>query len=1036
MTSNMTPTPNVTSTWIAVAAKRFFHDRRLFILLLLLITVAGLSSIAVMPRMEDPVLVQRVAIVHTRLPGADAERVETLVTERIEDRLRDIEEIKELRSVSRVGISAVSIELRDDVTQSDTVWSRVRSRMEDSIGDLPPGALRPEFRELEVRAYAMIVGLAWKREEAADVRVLRRLAIDLQNRLQALPGTDLVERFGDPGEEVGVHVDPTRAAAMGITPADIAARLSSFDAKGSAGQLRSDSMQILIEVDNQFDAVEQLGSTPIAGSGGRDVRLRDVADVRVGVPTPPSVAATLDGSDAVVLGVMVRSAYRIDHWTLAADVMLDEYQRTLPAGIEIDVVMRQSEYVNERLLSLSLNLLLGTLAVGVVIWVLMGWRSALIVTLTLPLASLMVLFGLRMFGIAIHQMSVTGLIIALGLLIDNAIVMVDEVRGRVRDGASAADAMSQSVSHLAVPLFGSTLTTALAFAPIALMPGPAGEFVGAIAISVILAIFSSLFLAMTVIPTFAARQFDRHRGQTDSSTGLRLPRVTSAFESLVRRFVRRPWEGVLFAFLLPVAGFAAFPFLEEQFFPPSGRDQFQITIEGPATDSIFETRATASRVDRLARQGGATRLDWFYGASAPPFYYNLIASRKGSPNYAQAIVRIPPGEDPQPRIAELQRIVNRQILSSRVLVKQLEQGPPFGSPIEVRLFGPDLDVLARLGERVRVVLSEMPDVTSVRADLSEVLPQISFQIDEASAVQAGTSPSEIARQLVTSLEGRSGGSILQENESLPIVVRVGDSDRSDLARIGSVDLVLAGNTPSDARVTPLSAFADVKLEPESAALPRLNRLRMNEVAAQIAVGVLPSQVQSALEEKLAAFGKELPTGYRLEYGGAASKRDDAIGNLFSTVGVLAVLMLATMVLSFGSFRMAGIIAVVAMLAVGLGMGALALSGFSFGFMAIIGTMGLIGVAINDSIVVLAGIRANPDAAGGNVDAIVTEVMHSSRHVVATTLTTMAGFTPLILDGGGFWPPMAVSIAGGVAGATVLALVFVPAAYAGLRVRTV
>ncbi|MCM2373472.1 efflux RND transporter permease subunit [Aporhodopirellula aestuarii] len=1008
----------------------FFNDQRLLVLIVLLILVAGLSSMVALPRMEDPVLAQRVAIIHTRLPGADAKRVETLVTEVIEDRVRDIEEIKEIHSVSRVGISAVSIELRDDTQETENIWSRVRSRLEDSIGELPVEASRPEFRKLEVRAYALIVGLTWDRPEPVDVRVLRRLAIELQDRLQALPGTDLVRRFGDPGEEIEVRVDPARAAAMGITPADLAERLSSYDVKGSAGQLRDQSMQMLIEIDNQFDTVDQIGATPISTNDGRDVRLDQIAQVRVGIPNPPDTAAWLDGKDAVVLGAMVRPQQRIDSWTEAAEALIDEYRQTLPAGISIERILRQSDYVNNRLQSLTFNLMLGTIAVACVIWILMGWRAALIVTLTLPLASLMVLFGLNVFGIPIHQMSVTGLIIALGLLIDNAIVMVDEIQSRMRRGDSPVDAMSWGVAHLAVPLLGSTLTTAFAFAPIALMPGPAGEFVGAIAISVILAIFSSLFLSMTVIPTVAARQLAGGANLSRESPGLHLPKLTKFVEATLRQFVRRPVQGIAFSLVLPIAGFVAFTTLEEQFFPASGRDQIHITLDGPATDSLARTRATSEKVDTIARKAGAVRIDWFFGESAPQFYYNVISSRQGTPNYAQGLVKLPPGMEPEGLVKSLQRELSREITSSRVLVKQLEQGPPFGAPIEVRFFGPDLEVLRRFGDETRAILSRMPQVISVRTDLADVLPQISFDIDEASAAQAGISPKEIARQLSTSLEGQSGGSVLQDNEVVPIVVRVGDADRSELARIASFDLVLPAINAGESglRVTPLSAFATVSLEPEPAALPRLNRMRMNEVAAYVEAGVLPSEVQRALEVGLADLIDRLPSGYTVSFGGEASKRDDAVGNLFSTVGVLAVLMLATLVLSFGSFRMAGIISAIAALSVGLGMGALALSGYPFGFMAIIGTMGLIGVAINDSIVVLAGIRANPIAARGDVDAIVGEVMHSSRHVVATTLTTMAGFTPLILDGGGFWPPMAVSIAGGVAGATLLALVLVPSLY--------
>ncbi|MEM9645707.1 MAG: efflux RND transporter permease subunit, partial [Planctomycetota bacterium] len=941
----------------------------------------------------------------------------------------------------------VSVELLDAVTDTDPVWSRVRSRIEDSLPDLPAGATRPAFEELEVRAYALIVGVTWDRDGPPDHRLLRRLAVDLQDVLQNLPGTDAVDRFADPGEEIEVEIDPAMASSIGMTPGEVATRLASFDVKESAGQVRRKEMQLLLEVGNQLDLVSQIGQTPIRDQESSFVRLNDVATVRVGVPDPPGRAALLDGKEAVVLGAMVRPSYRIDRWTRQAEVALADFSASLPAGVVLDSVLRQSDYVDERLGSLIKNLLVGAAAVSIVIFLLMGWRSALLVTLTLPLASLMVLFCLRLFGIPIHQMSITGLIISLGLLIDNAIVIVDEVRGQLKRGKSRGAAMAGAVSHLAVPLLGSTLTTALAFAPIALMPGPAGEFVGAIAFSVIFAIFSSLFLALTVIPSLASRflpMVDDGKPTGSSKGGLawvrdwvrrgiHLPRMTRTYERSIRILIRRPLLGIGVSVMAPVVGFLVFPTLREQFFPASGRNQFHVTVEGPATSSLAQTRRTAEKVDQLLRQADVARVDWFFGESAPQFYYNVIANRRGTRNFAQALVTTKTQGDPLNLIRRLQSQLDREVTSSRVLVRQLEQGPPFEAPVEIRLFGPELQTLRNLGDEVRELLSSIPEVTYCRADMNEVLPQLSIDVDGESARMADLSPSNIAGQLMSSLEGRVGGSVLQDNEELPIVVRVKDIDRGSLDRITSMEIVSGpfndgqGIRQSVRRV-PLSAVADVKLNAESAAIPRLNRQRMNEVSAYIEAGVLPSEVQKRIEALIESRGPLLPDGYRLEYGGEASKRDDAVGNLFSTVGVLAVLMMATLVLSFGSFRMAGIISVVAAMAVGLGLGSLAMGGYPFGFMSIIGTMGLIGVAINDSIVVLAAIRSNPNAAAGDLDAMVSEVLLSSRHVIATTLTTMAGFAPLILDGGLFWPPMAVCIAGGVAGATLLALVLVPACY--------
>lgn len=1007
---------------------RFYTDTRLIVLVVALITVAGLSSIVVLPRMEDPVLSKRVAMINTRLPGADATRVEALVTSKIEDVLRDIEEVKETQSTSKIGLSTITIELRDDIADTDPVWSRVRSRLDDVLPQLPGAATRPEFDELEARAYALIFGLTWKSESPTDWRVLRRLAIELQDQLQNIAGTDTVDRFADPGEEIEVTLDPARMSGLGINPRDISERLAAHDARRSAGLLRSESASFPIEVGNQFDSIESVGEIPIREDQASFVRLKDVAQIRLGIPQPPTRAAKLSGEDAVVLGCMVQPNYRIDRWTKTAENKIANFITQLPAGIGVRTVLKQSEYVDARLGSLISNLLMGATAVSLVVFALMGWRSALIVTLTLPLSGFIVLFALHVCGIPIHQMSITGLIIALGLLIDNAIVVVDEIHRRLSVASSAAQALTETVHHLAVPLFGSTLTTALAFAPIAFMPGPAGEFVGAIAISVILAITASLLLSLTVTASLAARMLARTPGP--HPVVLHEAKQRDWILTVYRRFlvttVGTPSIGASLSLVAPIAGFIAFSQLSEQFFPPSGRNQFYVTVELPPTGSLAETIRTSEQVDEITKEMGIANADWFYGESAPQFYYNVVADQRGAANYAQGLVTIAKGTDPISTITEMQKRLDHRVTNARTLVRQLEQGPPFGAPIEVRLFGPDLDMLQELGDEVSQILSSIPEVTQCKSELSEPLPQLVFSVDAASARLAKLNPTGIADDLFTTLEGNVGGLVLQDNEELPVVVRVKSSDRADLNRILSMDLIVDANG-QPGRV-PLASLAKLSVQSKMATIPRLNRERMNEVAAFLIPGVLPSLVENEFVKRLDASQFELPAGYRLEYGGESSKRNDAVGNLLSTVGVLAVCMAATLVLSFGSFRLASLIGLVAVLSIGLGLLALWIAGYPFGFMAIIGTMGLIGVAINDSIVVLAAIQANKQAAAGNLIAIIDEVIESSRHVLATTLTTVAGFAPLILDGGNFWPPMAVCIAGGVIGATFLALVLMPAMY--------
>ena len=1015
----------------------FHSNPRLLYLTISLIIVSGLSAFAVLPRMEDAPLIERGALVHTSFPGADSTLVESQVTEVLEKELSEIPEIKELRSTSRESISTIAIELRDDVVDGDRVWSKVRDHLSDAEGQIAAGAMKPRFERLEFKAFAALTALRWQ-QESGDVNysVLNRWSEELEDRIMSVSGTEKVEYFGQPSEEILIALNSEQLGAHGLSLAEVSRQITAADPKVAAGQLRSNNENLLIEIAGEFKSIQQIENIPIRyQSDGGFVRLSDLATVKRSVGDPPENVAVVKGRPAVVLGTFTRRNLRIDYWDTEFQAVLDSFEDELPSGITLDRLFTQNDYVSNRLRTLVNNLMLGAAAVFLVILVLMGWRSAIVVSMALPLSALMVLFGMRLMSIPIHQMSITGLIIALGLLIDNAIVIVEEMTIRIRKGMTAGEAVSASVKHLALPLFGSTVTTAFAFAPIALMPGPAGEFVGSIAISVVIAIFSSLFLAMTVIPAVSAKLISpAKQGQRRSvwNDGVSNDWLTGWYRLSLRFVYRRPILGVILGVFLPVFGFVCATQLDEQFFPPADRDQLHIEVELGPTSSIANTLDTTSQIRELLLQDpDIRRVDWFVGESAPTFYYNLIARRSNVSQYAQAIVQLNSFDGQTQKIHQLQTLLNAKFAHARVLVRQLEQGPPFDAPVEVRLFGPNLDRLQTLGMEVRQVLVDTPGVIHTRAELDDTLLKVCLNVDPENAKAAGLSLTEIASQLNAATEGEVGGSIIEATEELPVRVRLNDRCRAKFANLASLDIVNSNANGSDTGMyqgVPVSALGNFNSKSEFSAIQHLDGVRMNEIQGFTPAGVLPSRVLAAFEQRLADSNFVLPAGYSLKFGGESAKRNEAVSNLMSNVGILAVMMLATLVLSFGSFRIAFIVGSVGLLSIGLGIGALWVFGYPFGFMAIVGAMGLMGVAINDTIVVLAALRGNPEASAGNREAVVETVLVATRHIVSTSLTTMAGFTPLIIAGGGFWPPLAVAIAGGVCGATILALYFAPSAY--------
>lgn len=491
--------------------------------------------------------------------------------------------------------------------------------------------------------------------------------------------------------------------------------------------------------------------------------------------------------------------------------------------------------------------------------------------------------------------------------------------------------------------------------------------------------------------------------------------------------------GVILALILPVSGFLMAPNLEQQFFPPSGRNQFYIEVELPAQTALAQTQSHVMQARELIlRHPDVVDVHWFMGKSAPEFYYNVVGNRENSANYAQGLVELLSSAETRQVIQTLQGELDQAFPEAMVVVRQLEQGPPFAAPIELRLYGSDLELLRELGNQMRAELAKVPDVLHTRANLTEALPKLALDVDEEQARLAGLDKTSIAQQLETSLEGSIGGSILEATEELPVRVRLANSDRSALNQIASLDLLPGAPGGETRRTIPLSAVGNIKLVPSNGSISRRNGQRVNTVQGFITAGVLPAKVLADFQQRLAASGFKLPPGYSFDFGGEADERNTAIAGLVSTVGVLGILMVATLVLTFNSFALAGLIALVALLSVGLGLGSLWLFGYPFGFTAVLGTIGLIGIAVNESTVTLAALQEDAFARKGNALATREVVVHATRHMIATTVTDIAGFVPLLFDKTGFWPPLAIVVAGGLGGTTLLALYFLPSAYLLIR----
>lgn len=1005
-------------------------------MILLVLVASGLSALLSLGRQEDPTVTNLFATITTSFPGADPGRVEALVTAELEAELREIEEVDVVTSVSRQGVSVISVELIETIDEAriEQVWSEARDAVADAQRTFPAGVQPPEFDAEGISAYSAVIAVAAEHPDVPPA-LLTRHSEALADRLRGVPDTRAVDLFGVGEEEVLVAVDPAAAAALGLTAEAISAAIRAADGKVQAGRVQSPRTDLAIAISGEVEALDRLRDVVLRdGHGGSVVRLDDIAEVTRGPRRPAEERALSDGRAAVLVGVLAQDGVQIDRWMGWLREDLADGAAAVPVGIAEELVFDQSRYTLDRLAEVGGNLALGVALVVGVLFVTLGLRAAAIVALVLPVVSLATLASMNAIGLPIHQMSVTGLIVALGLLVDAAIVMSDEIAQRLHAGCTRETAVRQSVRRLVAPLLASTLTTVLSFTPMILLPGPAGDFVGAIAIAVVLMLFWSLLVALTVTPALAGWLLPAASGQGFLASGLRPGPLGRVFAASIRWSVANPLRSVSLALILPAMGFASLPALTAQFFPGVDRDQFYIEVEMPPGSAISETAAAVDRIDALlAADDRIVRRYWTLGRSAPVFYYNIVTGRSQEPGYAQGMVTTRSAEATAALVPALQERLDRQVAGARVIVRALVQGPPVSAPVELRLVGPDTGELRALGETARAIVADLDTVTQVRTSMGAGAPQVRFDIDEGETRLLGLNLTDVARQLDAALVGVTGGSLVEGTELMPVRVRLGDGVRADLAAIADLPilppdaaaLAAAGQMP----VVPLSELATLRLEPAEPVVTRRNGERMNLVQAYLVPGVLPEEALQAVRNDLAAADFSLPPGYRMEIGGDSDARSSTLNNLLASVGIIVTLTVATIALTFDSFRLTAIALVVCGLSAGLSMLSLAVLQHPFGINAIIGVIGSIGVSVNAAIIILTGLQANRAAAAGDPAAMAQVVTGSSRHIVSTTLTTFGGFLPLILAGGGFWPPFATSVAGGVLLSTVVSFYFTPAMFA-------
>ncbi len=1009
----------------------FYNNARYFTLAILVVLMVGISSLRSIARQEDPSITNFVSTVTTFFPGATPDRVEALVSKPLEDRIREIPEVDEVTSTSGTGISILTIKLQDTLPASalDRTWSEVRDAMGDAQVVFPQGTLTPVFDNDRAAPYVQILALRSASDRQTPASLLNRLARDFADKALNFPGTRLVDLYGEPEEEVRVSVDEAAMIARGIGIDDVSRALTAADTKMASGRAAGETNDLLIEVGGDLDSLERVRQVIVrALPDGRAVRVADIATVTKTEVSPPPAIALSEGKRAVLIAVSMQEGLQVDKWSKRFSAFVDEYRERSPAGVELVTTYDQSLYTQERLSDVIANLAIGVALVLLVLLATLGWRAAVVVACILPLCSLLSISILGFMGMAIHQMSLTGLVVALGLLVDGSIVMTDEVRKQLIRGHTPIESITLGVRRLRVPLLSSTATTILAFMPMAILPGVAGDFLGSIATAVVVMLGSSLLLALTITPVLAAWLLPGGLDADDKwwDRGLESGRTGVQFTRAIDWSLRHPLGSIALALSLPIAGFVAFPTLTAQFFPGTDRDQLYLQVKLPDGRSITDTVALVNALDdRLAKEPLVRRVEWTVGESAPAFYYNMLRTRERQPSWAEGLVMTRDVAETDDLIRRLQRELDRDYPQARIVVRGINQGPPVNAPVEVDIQGPNLAVLRSLGEAFRLRMERIGDVTHTNTSLVAGAPKVVFSLDEERLRLTRLQAADVAVSLNAALRGQNSGELLEGTERLPVRTRLSEAEWSQAEQIGAMHMPVRGTTSRGLPGVSLATLGDYELVPASSPIARKDGERVNTVQAFVTRGVLPEEVLKQLAADLANNPIAMPAGYRYSFGGNTDERAGVVEKIMAPMGLIIALLIGTVVMTFNSWRLAAIAFLVCACSLGLSLLSLAIFRYPFGVQALIGVIGSIGVSINAAIIIMTALQLDKGAMNGGLFAIRRVVMDSSRHIISTTITTFGGFLPLILSGGGFWPPFAMAVAGGVLLSTIVSFFLVP-----------
>lgn len=997
------------------------RERSITLFLIILITIAGTIAFFKMGRAEDPPFTVKIMTVVTAWPGATAQEMQDQVAEKIEKRMQELRWYDRTETYTRPGLAFTTVTLLDSTPPSQVKeeFYQARKKISDEAHNLPAGVIGPlvndEYADVTFGLYALAA-------TGEPQRLLVRDAEKMRQRLLHVAGVKKVNIIGEQPERIYVAFSHERLATLGITPQQIFAALNTQNALTPAGSIETKGTQVFIRIEGAFDQLQKIRDTPVTAHG-RTLKLADVATVERGYEDPSTFLVRNNGKPALLLGIVMREGWNGLDLGKALDTEVTAINAELPLGMSLSKVTDQAVNIEISVDEFMVKFFFALLVVMLVSFLSMGWRVGLVVAAAVPLTLAAVFVVMAATGKNFDRITLGSLILALGLLVDDAIIAIETMVVKMEEGYSRIAASAYAWSHTAAPMLSGTLVTAIGFMPNGFAQSTAGEYTSNMFWIVGTALIASWIVAVVFTPYLGVKLLPDMKKVEGGYEAIYSTPNYNRFRSLLGRIIRHKWivaAVVIGAFVVAILGMAV---VKKQFFPTSDRPEVLVEVQMPYGTSIAQTSAATAKVEAwLAKQKEAKIVTSYIGQGAPRFYL-AMSPELPDPSFAKLVVRTDNQEEREVLKLRLrQAIADGLAPEARVRVTQLVFGPYSPFPVAFRVSGPDLEKLRAIAAEVRSVMDASPMMRTVNTDWGVRVPALHFTLQQDRLQAFGLTSNSVAQQLQFLLSGIPVTEVREDIRAVQVVGRAAENMRLDPEKISGFTLI-----GSEGQRVSLSQIGVVDVRMEEPTLRRRDRTPTMTVRGDIAEELQPPDVSTAIKTQLQPIIDKLPAGYKIEEAGSieeAGKATRALVPLFPImiaatllIIILQVRSIAAMVMVFATSPL-GLIGVVP---------TLILFQQPFGINALVGLIALSGILMRNTLILIGQIEHNLKEGLNSFDAVVEATVQRARPVILTALAAILAFIPLTHSV--FWGTLAYTLIGGTLVGTVLTLVFLPAMYA-------